>query len=156
MDESQGADRSGTQGPGRPPAQPRLANLVVVAGAIILIGLVAFALYRNSHPGAPAAPPEASATPAQTAGTENPVQGTPIAAQLPVRLTPEASIIAERYRCVCSCKDPRDRPLSQRSPQCSLCRRTSKYDLRGDRTIRIGWRLRRTRTRSFVRSGWPT
>ena len=94
------------QGPGRPPAQPRLANLVVVAGAIILIGLVAFALYRNSHPGAPTAPPEASATPGQTAGTENPVQGTPIAAPLPVRLTPEASIIAERYRCVCSCKDP--------------------------------------------------
>ena len=94
------------QGPGGPPARPRLTNLVVVAGAIILIGLVAFALYRNSHPGAPTAPPGASATPGQTAGTENPVQGTPIAAPLPVRLTPEASIIAERYRCVCSCKDP--------------------------------------------------
>jgi len=94
------------QGPGGPPARPRLTNLVVVAGAIMLIGLVAFALYRNSHPGAPTAPPGASATPGQTAGTENPVQGTPIAAPLPVRLTPEASIIAERYRCVCSCKDP--------------------------------------------------
>ena len=106
MDELQGADPGGTQGAGGPPAPPRLANLVVVAGAVVLIGLVAFALYRNSHPGAPAAPPGPAATPAPAAGTENPAQGTPIAAPLPVRLTPEASILAERYRCVCSCNDP--------------------------------------------------
>jgi len=103
VDESQGADRGGTQGPGRAPGQPRLANLVVVAGAVVLLGLVAFALYRNSRPGAPAAPPGPAATPAQA---ENPAPGTPISAPLPVRLTPEASIIAERYRCVCSCNDP--------------------------------------------------
>ncbi|HYS03765.1 MAG TPA: cytochrome c-type biogenesis protein CcmH [Candidatus Dormibacteraeota bacterium] len=104
MDEPRGGEQSGTQGAGRPPAQPRLANLVVVAGAVVLIGLVAFALYRKSHTGAPGAAPEPSATPAQ-AGTENPAQGTPISAPLPVRLSPEASIIAERYRCVCSCND---------------------------------------------------
>jgi hypothetical protein len=106
LDESQGSDRGGTQGAGRPPSQPRAANLVVVAGAVVLIGLVAFALYRNSHPGAPAATPEPAATPTPAAGTESPMQGTPISAPLPVRLTPEASIIAERYRCVCSCNDP--------------------------------------------------
>jgi len=105
VDEPRGGEQSGTEGAGRPPAQPRVANLVVVAGAVVLIGLVAFALYRKSHTGAPGAAPEPSATPAQ-AGTENLVQGTPIAAPLPVRLSPEASIIAERYRCVCSCKDP--------------------------------------------------
>ena len=104
MDEPRGGEQSGTEGAGRPPAQPRVANLVVVAGAVVLIGLVAFALYRKSHTGAPGAAPEPSATPAQ-AGTENLVQGTPIAAPLPVRLSPEASIIAERYRCVCSCND---------------------------------------------------
>jgi hypothetical protein len=105
VDESQGADRGGTQGAGGPPAPPRVANLVVVAGAVVLIGLVAFALYRKSHPATPGAAPEPSATPAPAAGTENPAQGTPIAAPLPVRLSPEASIIAERYRCVCSCND---------------------------------------------------
>jgi len=105
VDESQGGDRGGPESTGGPPAQPRLANLVVVAGAIVLIGLVAFALYRSSHPGAPGAAPEPSATPPQAAGTATPPQGTPIAAPLPVRLSPEASIIAERYRCVCSCND---------------------------------------------------
>src|SRR5881296_2534509 len=88
VDESQGGDRNGPESAGGPPAQPRLANLVVVAGAVVLIGLVAFALYRKSHTGAPGAAPEASATPAQ-AGTENPAQGTPIAAPVPVRLSPE-------------------------------------------------------------------
>jgi hypothetical protein len=77
-----------------------------VAGAVVLIGLVAFALYRNSLPGAPSAPPASSPTPAPGGGTQSPAQGTPITAPLPVRLTPEASIIAERYRCVCSCNDP--------------------------------------------------
>ena len=91
--------------PGQPagtPAQPRLINLIVVAGGILLIGLVALALYRRGHTVAPAPEPAASATPAAT-----PVeQGTAIAAAVPVRLTPEAAIIAERYRCVCSCNDP--------------------------------------------------
>jgi cytochrome c-type biogenesis CcmH protein len=78
----------------------------VVVGALVLIGLVAFALYRRSHPAAPIAPaaPSASPTPGEAAG--KPEQGTQIAAVVPVHLSPEASIIAERYRCVCSCNDP--------------------------------------------------
>jgi hypothetical protein len=83
-----------------------VANLVVVAGAVVLIGLVAFALYRNGHPAAPSEPAAPAATPASGPGGENAAPGTPIAAVVPVRLTPEASIIAERYRCVCSCNDP--------------------------------------------------
>jgi len=72
----------------------------------VLIGLVAFALYRKGHPVAPA-PATAPAGPAakQESGT-GPAAGTAITATLPVRLTPEAIIIAERYRCVCSCNDP--------------------------------------------------
>jgi cytochrome c-type biogenesis protein CcmH/NrfF len=106
MDEQQGSDQGGTGTAAGPPAPPRGANLVVVAGAVILIGLIAFAVYRNGHPVAPEKPAEPQATPAKSPGTEGPTQGTPIAAPLPVRLTPEASIIAERYRCVCSCNDP--------------------------------------------------
>jgi len=78
--------------------------LAVVAGGVVLIGLVAFALYRRSHPTTP--PPAAGAAPAQAGEPAAPEKGTPIAAQIPIHLTPEASIIAERYRCVCSCNDP--------------------------------------------------
>lgn len=104
LDETQGT-KSGE--PGRPQGsgdQPRLTNLAVVAGGIVLIGLVAFALYRRSHP--PSPPPVAGAAPAQAGEPAAPEKGTPIAAQIPIHLTPEASVIAERYRCVCSCNDP--------------------------------------------------
>ncbi len=106
MDETPGTDWGRVGGAGVPPTPPRMVNLVVVAGAVILLGLVAFALYRRSHPAVPTAPPAAAATPAPAGAAEGPGQGTPITAPLPVRLTPEASIIAERYRCVCSCNDP--------------------------------------------------
>ena len=106
MQETEGGDRGGAGTPPRTPEQPRLVNLAAVAGAVVLVGLVAFALYRKSHP---AAPPPATA-PAGGAGQgetgTGPAAGTPISAPLPVRLTPEATIIAERYRCVCSCNDP--------------------------------------------------
>jgi hypothetical protein len=85
---------------------PRSMPMAAVAGAIVLIGLVAFGLYRrNATLPAPDAPPEAApaATPAAgEAGTADPGA---IKAQLPIRLTPEASILAERYRCVCGCND---------------------------------------------------
>jgi len=78
---------------------------VIVAGAVVLIGLVAFALYRNGHPAPPGAPAAPAATPAPSPAGDNAPPGTPITAPVPVRLSPEASIIAERYRCVCSCND---------------------------------------------------
>ena len=105
MEETGQTDQAGKGAP--PPDQPRLISLVAVAGAVILIGLVSFALYRRSHPAAPS-PEQAPAAgePAQAQEQGTPITGTPIAAPLPVRLTPEASIVAERYRCICSCNDP--------------------------------------------------
>lgn len=105
MQEAQETDRGGA-GAAQPPDQPRLINLVAVAGAVILIGLVAFALYRRSHRDAPPREPEAASAQAQAPDQGTPAAGTPITAALPVRLTPEASIVAERYRCICSCNDP--------------------------------------------------
>ena len=103
MHDTQGEDHGSAATPSQPPEQPHLVNLAAVAGAVVLIGLVTFALYRRSHPAAPPPMPAPAGAAAQPE-TKPPV-GTPIAAQLPVRLTPEASIIAERYRCVCSCND---------------------------------------------------
>lgn len=105
MDTTQQAQ--GDEGrPERPPAPPRPVNLVVVAAALVLIGLVAFALYRRGHPTAPVSPAAPSASPTAGPPAEKPEKGVQIAAPLPVHLTPEAAIVAERYRCVCSCNDP--------------------------------------------------
>jgi hypothetical protein len=93
---------------------------VAVAGAVIVIGLVSFALYRRSHQAPQVAEPvqagggEAAGQDAGAAGT--PVAGTPIAAPLPIRLSPEASIAAERYRCICSCNDPLNVCTCTRTP----------------------------------------
>ena len=107
MDETrEPAAEAGGEGQARPPSPPRVANLVIVAGAVVLIGLVAFALYRNGHPAPPGAPAVPAVTPAPSPAGDNTAPGTPISAPVPVRLSPEASIIAERYRCVCSCNDP--------------------------------------------------
>jgi hypothetical protein len=98
------------------PAQNRPVPMAAIAGAIILVGLVAFALYRRgltaptatppAEPSAPAAAPApepaAAAAPAPGDAASAP-QGTSIAAQVPTRLSPEASVLAERYRCVCGC-----------------------------------------------------
>ena len=106
MQETEEGDRGGGATPPRTPEPPRVVNLAAVAGFVVLIGLVAFALYRKSHPLAPVREPApAGAAEKQETGT-GPMAGTPISATLPVRLTPEATIIAERYRCVCSCNDP--------------------------------------------------
>ncbi len=101
----------------QPPDQPRLISLVAVAGAVILIGLVSFALYRRSHPAGPSPEPApAEGEPAQAREQATPIVGTPIAAPVPVRLTPEASIVAERYRCICSCNDPLNVCTCTRTP----------------------------------------
>jgi hypothetical protein len=90
-------------GEGGAPRPSRPVNLVALAGAVILIGLVAFAAYRRGDQAGPPPPEAAAAPPAESTGPE---QGTVITAQVPVHLTPEASIIAERYRCICGCNDP--------------------------------------------------
>ncbi|MBI1949790.1 MAG: cytochrome c-type biogenesis protein CcmH [Acidobacteria bacterium] len=115
MEGTEETDRAGTGAP--PPDQPRLISLVAVAGAVILIGLVSFALYRRSHPAASSPEPAPAAggpAPAQEQAT--PIAGTPIAAPVPVRLSPEASIVAERYRCICSCNDPLNVCTCTRTP----------------------------------------
>lgn len=86
---------------------PRSVPMAAIAGAVILVGLVAFALYRRhaTTGGAPeggATAPAAAATGPDTAADG---KGAIIAAQPPVRLSPEAAILAERYRCVCGCND---------------------------------------------------
>jgi hypothetical protein len=90
--------------------------MAAIAGAIILVGLVAFALYRRglttptagalpAEPSAPAAAPAPAPAEgaAPAAGDAAAPPGTAIAAQVPTRLSPEASVLAERYRCVCGC-----------------------------------------------------
>lgn len=120
MEGSEGVDREHEGAP--PPEQPRLISLVAVAGAVILIGLISFALYRRSHSvpqateSVPAAGDPAAAQEPGAAGAGTPAAGTPIAAPLPVRLSPEASIVAERYRCICSCNDPLNVCTCMRTP----------------------------------------
>lgn len=119
MEESEGSGRGPEGAP--PQDQPRLISLVAVAGAVILIGLVSFALYRRSHsaPQPAETVPQEGESAAQDPGAApsgTPVAGTPIAAPLPVRLTPEASIVAERYRCICSCNDPLNVCTCTRTP----------------------------------------
>lgn len=98
-------ERGGGTGLGAPGQErPRPVNLAAVAGAVILIGLVALALYRRGQPGAPAEPGAASTGEAGEGGS--PVEGTPITAVVPIHLSPEAAVVAERYRCVCGCNDP--------------------------------------------------
>jgi len=92
-------------GPGR---TPRSVPVAALAGAVVLIGLVAFALYRRNV--TTPAGPEASVPAAPAAGSsetaaEGAAPGGMITATAPIRLTPEASILSERYRCVCGCND---------------------------------------------------
>lgn len=94
---SEADDAGRPEGPG---AGPRTANLAAVAGAVVLIGLVAFAVHRMRG----AEPPAENAAGAPAPGA-TPAPGTPITARLPYHLTPEASIVAENYRCVCGCPD---------------------------------------------------
>lgn len=82
--------------------------MAAIAGAVILAGLVGFALYRRMSPAVSAPPggPTPAAAPAAPADPNQPAQtGTEISAKPSFRLSPEASILAERYRCVCGCND---------------------------------------------------
>src|SRR2546425_8863266 len=92
MQETEGGDRGGAGTPPRTPEQPRLVNLAAVAGAVVLVGLVAFALYRKSHP---AAPPPATA-PAGGAGAGGTGKGaagrTPNSPPPPGRPAPQATL----------------------------------------------------------------
>jgi len=90
-------------GGGGAPRTSRPVNLAALAGALIMIGLVAYAAYRRGQQTAPPPPDAATAPAAESTG---PDLGTAITAQVPIHLTPEASIIAERYRCICGCNDP--------------------------------------------------
>ncbi len=100
-DEDQHDDRSSHATPPAPAAdQPRSVNLGVVAGVVILVGLVAFAVYRQRG-NVPT--PASEAPPAQ--GEEAGAAGTAISAAT-VNLSPEGQIAAERYRCICGCNDP--------------------------------------------------
>ena len=87
---------------------PRTVPMAAIAGAIVLIGLVTFALYRRNSAPAGGAAPETAPAPAPDASdatAEGAPPGTMISATPPIRLTPEASILAERYRCICGCND---------------------------------------------------
>ncbi len=128
-------DESNQDG-GDAPTGPRATPIAAIAGAIVLAGLAGFAIYRRATGPAAPVPPEGApaagaaqsigtSTPAtqpppddpdaprgapaareQPAPAETPATGTPIVAQAPMRLSPEANIMAERYRCVCGCNDP--------------------------------------------------
>ena len=81
---------------------PRTVPVAALAGAVVLVGLVGFALYRR---GTATAPVPATAAPAAEGQASTETGGTAIVAQAPIRLSPEASILAERYRCICGCND---------------------------------------------------
>jgi len=88
------------------PTPARSVPVAAIAGAVILVGLVAFALYRrNVTTGGRAAGDGSAPAAGGTAPDGAAATGTVIAAQPPVRLSPEAAILAERYRCVCGCND---------------------------------------------------
>ena len=69
-----------------------------VAGLVLLVGIVGFALVRRQDP-QPARPQPETEQPAATADS------TMIKAEVSVVLSPEARIMTERYRCVCGCED---------------------------------------------------
>jgi hypothetical protein len=94
------------EGSGKQPGNPRTLPVAAIAGALVLVGLVGVALYRRSTgKTASPAPPEAAAGAPDTASPPDATSGTTIAVKAPVHLSPEAAILAERYRCVCGCND---------------------------------------------------
>lgn len=73
------------------------AYWAAVAGLVVLVGIVGFALVRRQSPD-PARP---------QAGAEKPAPADPtlIKAEVSALPSPEARIMMERYRCVCGCED---------------------------------------------------
>src|SRR5262245_8985778 len=108
MEQAQDQQSGSPGGGGGGDKPPRSVPMAALAGAVVLVGLVVFALYRRNAtpqaaPGPAAAPAASEAAPAPEASASP--QGTMISAPAPIRMTPEASILSERYRCVCGCND---------------------------------------------------
>lgn len=89
------ASHENTQEPG--PGGGAGAYWAAVAGLVLLVGIVGFALVRRQSP--QPTPPQAEAEAPAAADT------TLIKAEVPALLSPEARIMTERYRCVCGCDD---------------------------------------------------
>jgi len=89
------ASHENVQDPG--PGSDTGAYWAAVAGLVLLVGIVGFALVRRQSP--PSPPPQAEALPPAAADS------TLIKAEVPALLSPEARIMTERYRCVCGCED---------------------------------------------------
>lgn len=77
-----------------------------VAGLVLLVGIVGFALVRRQSPQGARPQPEGEQTEAVQAEAEQPAAETNlIKAEVRAALSPEARIMTERYRCVCGCDD---------------------------------------------------
>jgi len=109
------SDTAKTPGEGGGPqaGATRSLPIAAIAGALVLVGLVGIALYRRSAGQAAGAAgadsgaaPSTTAAGAEIAGAEAADKGAAIAVKAPLQLSPEAAILAERYRCVCGCNDP--------------------------------------------------
>ncbi len=85
-------------------------NVAAIVGAVVVLGLIAYGVYRMRE--APSPPP----APIDAAGEDAPLEGTPITAVAPVALSPEARVAVERYRCVCGCNDPLSECTCSQSP----------------------------------------
>lgn len=99
------------QGPetGADGGRPRSLSFVAVLGALLLVGLIGFAVYRRGgsaagDPDAAGAEADATVPGDDAAGAGSAAEGTPITA-VAVPLTPEAKVAVERYRCICGCND---------------------------------------------------
>ena len=109
-DTTQGPDGGGTT----PAGGARSMPIAAIAGALVLVGLIGIALYRravgppagNAGVGSEGAATGQAAGTEEAAGTASAEGGTTIAVKAPTLLSPEAAILAERYRCVCGCNDP--------------------------------------------------
>ena len=82
-------------------------NLAALVGGLILLGLVSYGVYRMRSAPAPSPDPGASVPgPEDVGASTDSSDGSVISAVAPVRLSPEARVAVERYRCVCGCNDP--------------------------------------------------
>jgi LPXTG-motif cell wall-anchored protein len=75
---------------------------VAVAGLVLLVGIVGFALVRRQDSRPPR--PEIAPAIAEEEESDQPAP-TLIKAEVPAGLSPEARIMTERYYCVCGCGD---------------------------------------------------
>ena len=111
--------KAGGEGSGAPSSADgaRGTNIAVIAAGVILIGLVAVAVYRMNRTNHPSGNGIVSVD-----GSGAPVTGSTVSAPLPVDLSPQAQVASERYRCVCGCNDP----LSE----CTCTQTPGSYDMK--------------------------